>query len=458
MVRWSYLRNSMARWTLPAVLRHALRVDLRPKVQIEVDNAGVKQDLVNSPWPRTATVVVDELPVLAFRLRQARLAAKLTLDELAERLAMRGRSLSKAALSKFELGKTRPTAANLLALAGELGVTPEHLLSNTQVQLDWLAFRKSAALTQQAIAQVQAATWRHVERQLWVEDVLGIESHVTLPPRRKVDQTVDAEAAAAELRSAWGLGDAPIESLTQAAEDHGVFVVELDGCGWKFHGFSAMANGGKPVIINAAGTPADRKRFTLGHELGHVVMDTDGMPEKVQEELVNRFAGALLVPRAAVQRELGTKRRWLELGELALLKRKYGMSMQAWMRRARDIDVIDAGEYRRLCVEVSRRGWRKTEPAGFDGPESPQRATILLLRALAEGLVTPTKAEELAPGATRDIEELSPRVSARTLLRADASTRGAALAAAAAALEADYAAGGALRLFDAVDRPIEDAA
>lgn len=426
--------------------------------RLAVDNAGVKRALDNSPWPRTATVFVDVPPMLAFRLKQARLAARLTLDELAARLAVRGRPLSKAALSKFELGKTRPTAANLLALAGELGVTPGHLLSHTHLQLDWLAFRKIAALADRAIAQVQAATWRHVEHQVWVEVVVGVDSHMTLPPPRKVDQALYAEAAATELRSAWGLGNAPIESLTEAAEDHGVFVVELDGCDGEFHGFSAMASGGKPVIITAAATLADRKRFTLGHELGHVVMDTVGLPEKVQEGLVNRFAGALLVPRAAVQRELGTKRRWFELGELALLKRKYGMSMQAWMRRARDVDVIDAGEYRRLCVEVSRRGWCKTEPAGFDGPESPQRATILLLRALAEGLVTPTKAEELAPGATRDIEDLSPRVSARTLLRVDASKRGATLEAAAAALEADYAVAGALRLFDAMDRPIEDAA
>lgn len=393
--------------------------------------------------------------MLSFRLKQARLAASLTLDELAARLAARGRPLSKAALSKFELGKARPTAANLLALAGELGVSTEHLLSETEMQLVWLAFRKNATLTQKAIAGVQAAAWLQVERQLWLEDVVGVDARLTLPPRRKVTNAYDAEAAAAELRATWGLGDAPIESLTQAAEDHGVVVVEIAVSNGDFHGLSAVANGCKPVIISAGAAPADRKRFNLGHELGHVVMDADGMPEKVQEGLAHRFAGALLVPSSAVHRELGLKRRWLELGELALLKKKYGLSIQAWARRARDVGVIEASEYQRLCIQISSRGWRKLEPAAFEGSESPQRAKMLVLRALGEGLVTSSKAEELCPGVTRDIDGPPPRVSARTLLRADAAARAGALAASAAALASEYATGGALRHFDAVDRPME---
>lgn len=58
------------------------------------------------------------------------------------------------------------------------------------------------------------------------------------------------------------------------------------------------------------------------------------------EKAANRFAGAFLVPKAAVKFELRNIRRTIGDYELHMLKDKYGLSMQAWVFRARDLGFI----------------------------------------------------------------------------------------------------------------------
>ncbi|PXF55416.1 MAG: hypothetical protein C4B58_15095 [Deltaproteobacteria bacterium] len=64
---------------------------------------------------------------------------------------------------------------------------------------------------------------------------------------------------------------------------------------------------------------------------------------KEQESLANRFAAAFIVPPAVARQELGEHRRSLSFQELGILKRKHGLSMQAWMRRAFDLGIINEG-------------------------------------------------------------------------------------------------------------------
>jgi len=207
-------------------------------------------------------------------------------------------------------------------------------------------------------------------------------------------------------------------------------------------------------VVNGAASD-DRKRFSLAHELGHLAMECEGVTEKEEEDLAHRFAGAFLVPHAVVIRELGDRRRSLSFHELALLKEKHGLSMQAWIHRARDLGVIDEGHYKSLFRQFSAKGWRKDEPVRLVRSEKPTRLQLMTLRALAEGIVTPEKAEALCPGlGTREAAEAGTRsrpsrITATELLKRPLAERKWALAKAAAALEKDYREGGDLRGFDA---------
>ena len=119
------------------------------------------------------------------------------------------------------------------------------------------------------------------------------------------------------------------------------------------------------------------------------------VPEDINPEpLVHRFAAALLVPRQAALAELGTKRSNLSLNELLLLKQEYGISIQAWIRRARDLDIIDQDVYSGMFRRLAQLGFRRQEP-GEVKKEQPHYYELLVHQALSEGLITPSYAASL---------------------------------------------------------------
>ena len=122
----------------------------------------------------------------------------------------------------------------------------------------------------------------------------------------------------------WGLGDAAIESMAGTIEDNGGVVVEVTGVPHGFDGLSGVAAGCHPVVVVNREALADRRRYTLAHELGHVVMTCDEVPTAAQEPLAHRFAAAFLVPSRIAVRELGERRRHLDLQELKLLANYIG--------------------------------------------------------------------------------------------------------------------------------------
>ena len=386
------------------------------------------------------------------RLQQARLAAGLSLQAVADHLSAQGLSISRAALSKHELGKSLPTPRVLTRLMALYGVTASQLLSPATVPIEWLAFRKRTALGKGKSVQIQALAQRQVEHQVELERQFSASPrHRGFPARRAVKSAHDAEHVAEHVRSSWDLGTGPLESVAASIEDHGGVVVHVSAGDVAFDGLSGIASGRHPVFVVNSDAPPDRVRYTMAHELGHLAMDCDQADDKQHEALANRFAGAFIAPAPAIYHELGRKRRRLDLDELKALKLKYGLSMQALMRRALDLDIISDGHYRALCVRISQLGWRKQEPIVCDAERGPSRLRQLLLRALAEGIVTPSAAEEILPGVTAPLEAQlgSRRRTAVDYLYGDPDERDEALARAAERTAHLYAPGGGLERFEA---------
>lgn len=378
--------------------------------------------------------------MLSDRIRHARLAAGLTLDEVAECLATLGVFITKAGLSKYELGKSTPGAAFLLNLGRALGVNSAYFLREPEISVRWVAFRKKSGLTVTRQKEIKAAVEDRVEGQCWLQSTLSVESSPTTHPRVAVRTLEDAENAAAQLRRAWELDDLPIESLTQTVEDRGGIVVGYEDEENNFDGLSGWVNEVMPLAVVNTTVSDDRRRYNLAHEIGHMIMECNGVEEKQQELLAHRFAAAFLVPPYVARRELGAKRRQLSLAEVGLLKQKYGLSMQAWIRRARDLDIIDASHYQALCMNFARRGWRKSEPVHYVGQEKPARLRQLTLRALAEGIITLQRAIQLCPDCSEGLEPMMPmrRLSAQEMRKMPAEQRDQLLALAAAEAEVDY--------------------
>lgn len=374
------------------------------------------------------------------KIKQARLMRGLSLSEVAEELTEGGHPLTKAALSKYETGKSLPRQTTLVHLARIYQVRVGYFLAESVVQLEWAAFRKQASLSKAKQLQVQAAVESVVEGQVWLEETLNPSVAHRFPKPHRVHRPADAEAAADGVRRQWRVEKAAIESVMQLIEDNGGIAVAPTDVPETFDGLSGWANNRFPVLVSSGKPPIDRRRYNFAHELGHLAMNCEGLTEAEEEKCAHRFSAALLVPATAARHELGQHRQHIRMDELAILKVKYGLSMQAWARRARDLEIISAETYKRLCIQFNVKGWRKEEPVQFVGVEEPVRLRLLALRALAEGVVTPSRAAELCPGVVGADATADGLVSRRAseIRKLPSSKRDELLSASAAAVESDY--------------------
>jgi Zn-dependent peptidase ImmA (M78 family) len=177
-------------------------------------------------------------------------------------------------------------------------------------------------------------------------------------------------------------------------EERGIKVFQSQAINDRFDGMAATVNG-IPVVVVGRGWPGDRQRFTLAHELGHLVLKDRLAPIVDEEAAANRFAGAFLAPADEVRKELGEKRDWLEPRELEALKTTYGLSMQGWMHRAKDLGILSEVRYVAMRKFFSSRGWNKLEPGVQYAQERPQLFDQLVYRALGQDLISESKAAEL---------------------------------------------------------------
>jgi Zn-dependent peptidase ImmA (M78 family)/DNA-binding XRE family transcriptional regulator len=338
------------------------------------------------------------------RLKLARKREGLSLRDLADRLS---NVVSAQAIGKYERGEMMPGSAAAIALAKALRVTVSYLLSPTDIALEGVEFRKRVSAGVKDRAMVEAAVIDHVDRYLQVEEVLGIASAQWSEPDGapyEVCTLDEAEVAAEAVRDAWDLGRNPIPDMTEILEEQGIKVLKrqfpsaVDGLSCRVR----RADGDVvPVIVCSDEKSIERQRFTLAHELGHLVMAvSDDLDE---EKACHRFAGAFLVPGAELVGEVGARRHTLSYPELMEIKQMFGLSAAALVVRMCDLGIITEGTLRRIFQGVGRN-WRQKEPAPLERNEPTRRFRRLCFRALAEDAISQSKAAELLGLSVSDIE------------------------------------------------------
>lgn len=333
------------------------------------------------------------------RMKQARLASGLSLRELAH-----GVGVSAMAISKYERDQMKPSSETLLRLCSVLGVRTEYFFRQPIIELTGVNFRKHAKLSPKDEAKALDDVREQLERWLELEAVIPSSwpKAFSLPKGlpMHVHTYEEIEAVAARIRAAWHLGIGPIGNLVDRLEEAGIKVILTphDG-GKKFDGLVANANG-HTVIVVGENWPGDRQRFTLAHELGHLVLNgrlAEGLDE---ERACHRFASALLVPRQEALRLLGASRSWFEPRELYMLKHEWGLSMNGWLYRALHLGILTKAAAKRHWQFFAEQGeggttWREQEPGEPYARECPLRFTQLVYRALAEEMIGESKAAEL---------------------------------------------------------------
>ena len=339
------------------------------------------------------------------RLKVARAAAGLSLRDLEGRI---GGRVTAQAISKYERDESVPGSGVLITLAEALHVSVDHLASGPDVTLAAVEFRRKTLTTRREEAQVEAQVVHLLERYLTVETLLGLPSREWDRPREApypIGDIRDAEYAARSLRTDWKLGAEPIPNLVALLEGRGIKVLAIDLAtidGLTARVRRANADAASVVVVNRK-TSGERQRFTLAHELGHIVLQV--APRVDAEKAAQRFAGAFLMPAETLRAEVGAHRRSIGWSELFALKQLFGASVQALAVRCRDLGIFDKALFQRLYREFSRLGWRSPpyrEPHPMSG-EEPRRFERLCLRALAEGAISEARAAELLGIAVREL-------------------------------------------------------
>lgn len=328
------------------------------------------------------------------RIRQARKAAGMSLRKLAENAG-----ISAMAISKYENDQATPSSNVLINLAKALNVREEYFFRHTQVELRQLEYRKHAKLPKKVLNRIEGDVIEQVERYLELEEILPINpiSRFQLPAGLpgQIDDYDAIECVADSLRDAWDIGSDPILDLTGAFEERGIKILQSQALhNGKFDGLSVWVND-DPVIVVGEDWPGDRQRFTLAHELGHLILNDRLSDQLDKERAANRFAGAFLVPASEAIKELGQHRTWLEPRELCVLKKSYGLSMNAWIHRAHDLGIIIDAANMELIRYFRQQGWHKIEPCDEYPREQPAVFEQLVFHALAEDLISESKAAEL---------------------------------------------------------------
>jgi Zn-dependent peptidase ImmA (M78 family) len=311
------------------------------------------------------------------------------------------------AIGKYERDEMISSSTVLIALAKALDVTEEHLLNMADVELVSVEFRKQKLTTAKDDATVRARILSEVERYLEVERILHLDSREADLPRRRTVRELDAvESAAHALREHWQLGRDAIPNLCEFLEEKGIKICAVD-LPDKVSGVQTQVRTADdeplPVIVVNSRHAGERQRFTIAHEVGHLYLSpADGLEI---EPACQRFAGAFLVPRDVLVREVGRQRRLISVHELLALKMLFGVSAQAIAYRCTDLGIISRATFTEIFRVFSARNWRTSEPLAFK-PERPARFERLCVRALAEGLISESKASELLQRSVSGVEEL----------------------------------------------------
>lgn len=221
-------------------------------------------------------------------------------------------------------------------------------------------FRKKASVGQKVIDRVIAelnVRIAHVRKFLSAVD---LEPELPFPHYDVDDFEGRPDLVADNVRRAWLLPRGPIKSLTECVERAGCLVIHCDLEDAKIDGVSYRIPGLPPIIFLNRRQPADRMRFSLAHELGHLVMHD--YPTATMEEEADRFASALLMPAS----DIGPELRDLSIDKAAYMKPVWRVSMAALIYRAGDLGRIDRYKSQYLWRQMSVRGFRMREPSMLD--------------------------------------------------------------------------------------------
>lgn len=298
--------------------------------------------------------------------------------------------ISKQSLSLYANDGNTPPFENVVKIAESLKIPTDFFMTEDRctVATGNTYFRSQAAATKKSrnaqkikleyAAKIYEALLNYIDfpvLNLPVLDDFFLPDDVA--EGKSEEACAEIERLAQFVRKYWGVGSGPIDNLQYCLESNGIIITGFRDVSSDIDAFSQQVNvnGTKVFIIALAigSKPIERLRLDMAHELGHILMHSWGEDNEdisrdefnVREWQANYFASALLLPKETFTRSVSAYP--TNVDYYKSLKRKWKVSMQAMMYRARQLDIITDNQFQYMMRIVSKNGWRTKEPGDVPG-------------------------------------------------------------------------------------------
>lgn len=298
------------------------------------------------------------------RLSFARQRAKLTKKELASQS-----ELVFKTIANYEEGTRVPSESTIEKMSVALGFPKEFFFGHDLEApgASNASFRSFSRMTSTQRDSALAAGGIAFTFSEWIEE------RFNLPVVNVPDLTgQDPEVAAEIVRKEWNQGLMPIKNMVHLLESRGIRVFSLVEDSKEVNAFSSWSRGKIPFVFLNTVKSSESSRFDAAHELGHLVLHRHGDPKgKEVEAEANQFASAFLMPRTEMK---GYALRCQSVNDILVLKKRWNVSAMALVYRLHKVGVLTEWVYRAMCIELSSKGMRVSEP------DSSNRETSQILK------------------------------------------------------------------------------
>jgi Zn-dependent peptidase ImmA (M78 family) len=331
--------------------------------------------------------------IVAARIKNSRIQKGYSLQEVAEKIGV-----SKQMINKYEKGESMPNSDKLIAFSKLYGQKVDYFFRKPEVQIGEINFRKKSKFSNKKINSLKEEIRVHIENYLYIENICNQNSSFVNPLSECVINSKDDVIRATDLlRNAWNIGNDTIHNIIQLLEDKEIKVIEVAEETTLFDGLATVVDEKYDVIVVNKSMPIERKRFTILHELGHLLLNLNHLNEKEQESFCHVFASEMLLAQRNVFVEFGDKRNNISFNELKNIQEKYGISISAIVYKLGEPKIISnekvTGFYKRVNSDHKLK--QAVEMSRFEGDKSSNRYENLVSRAVSEEFISLSKASSL---------------------------------------------------------------
>jgi len=329
--------------------------------------------------------------VIPSRITEAREACALSMGDLAERIGV-----TRQSVSKYEKGIMNPSPGVLQSISFVLQFPVDFFYKDeTGISMEKspLFFRSNSNILKKAkTACKHHVKWVCETRKQLEKYVKFVDQNLLIEERNHEElQDIDIEEIALSARKKWGLADSPVGDLIGVLENQGIIVAQFSDnefCSFKgIDAYSSWYDGIPYIVYNSVQKSAVRTRFSIAHELGHLILHSSiSEKDAVKKEVVDfvdmqadRFASAFLLPATSFPKDV----RGTSLAYLEIVKKKWGAAMSTIIRRCETLNLLTDNQIGYLKRQMTTNKYWRNEPLDeviqIEPPEILRDAVYMLI-------------------------------------------------------------------------------